>query len=178
MKSINQYIQERLFVKKKTYKYFPTTKEDLKEIIRDHIDEFGYECNLNDIDTSKITDMHGLFSWTSTTGFNGDISEWDVSNVENMEFMFESSEFNGDLSDWDTSNVKNMRGMFESSQFSGENGSISNWDVSKVENMERMFAYNRKFNQDISKWNVSKVTDWGQMFSDCQIKAKYIPKFK
>lgn len=155
-------IQERLIVNKNTrskYKYFPENWIQLKDIIRDHIDEFGYECDLNDIDTSKITDMQALFSYTSTQEFNGDISEWDVSNVENMEYMFESSKFNGDLSKWNTSKVKNMRGMFESSQFSGENGNISNWDVSNVENMARMFAYNRNFNQDISKWNTSKVKE-------------------
>lgn len=28
--------------------------------------------------------------------FNGDISGWDVSNVENMNYMFANSDFNGD----------------------------------------------------------------------------------
>ena len=38
--------------------------------------------------------------------FNGDISKWDVSNVNNMENMFYGSVFNQDISNWDVSNVK------------------------------------------------------------------------
>ena len=30
--------------------------------------------------------------------FNGDISQWNVSNVESMSLMFKYSQFNGDLS--------------------------------------------------------------------------------
>ena len=43
--------------------------------------------------------------------------------------MFSESQFNGDISNWDVSNVTNMIGMFYNSQF---NGDISNWDVSNV----------------------------------------------
>ena len=82
--------------------------------------------------------------------FNGDLSNWDVSNVTNMESIFNSSKFNGDLSNWDVSNVTNMRGMFCNSVFDGD---ISNWDVSNV-----------KVNLNI--------------FYDCPIKEKYKPKFK
>ena len=44
--------------------------------------------------------------------FNGDISKWDVSGVENMEFMFANSKFNRDISKWDVSNVENTKDMF------------------------------------------------------------------
>ena len=49
--------------------------------------------------------------------FNGDISDWDVSNVQNMARMFQDSRFNGDLSNWDVSNVEDMGEMFRKSQF-------------------------------------------------------------
>ena len=70
--------------------------------------------------------------------FNGDISGWDVSRVQNMAVMFSSSQFNGDLSGWDVSNVQNMAVMFSSSQF---NGDLSGWDVSNVQkdDMYNMF---------------------------------------
>ena len=46
--------------------------------------------------------------------FNCDISRWDVSNVERMDFMFNYCEkFNCDLSHWDVSNVTNMANAFE-----------------------------------------------------------------
>jgi surface protein len=34
--------------------------------------------------------------------------------------MFGSSKFNGDISDWDVSRVKNMEGMFDHSKFTGK----------------------------------------------------------
>ena len=41
--------------------------------------------------------------------FNGDISNWDVSNVKRMSQMFRGCRsFNQDISDWDVSNVKDM----------------------------------------------------------------------
>ena len=68
--------------------------------------------------------------------FNADILNWDVSNVKDMNSMFESSEFNGDISNWDISNVKDMMYMFCNSKFDGD---ISQWDVSNVEDMRSMF---------------------------------------
>ena len=80
----------------------PKTKDELKKIIADTIKEQGFNCDLNFIDTSKITDMSYLFY---NVKFNGDISKWDVSKVEDMEGMFFYSKFNGDISKWDVSNV-------------------------------------------------------------------------
>ena len=94
----------------------PKTKDELKKIIEDTIKEQGFKCDLNFIDTSKITDMSYLFY---DTKFNGDISKWNVSNVRNMEGMFEFSRFNKDISKWNVSNVKRMRGMFNHSSLEG-----------------------------------------------------------
>ena len=115
------------------FKYHPKDKNELMELVERLIEERGEDADLNDIDTSEITNMSGLFLYE---GFNGDISQWDVSNVQDMSNMFEGSDFNGDISDWDVRNVKDMTGMFIESSF---NGNISNWDVSKVEDMSSMF---------------------------------------
>ena len=93
MKSLTQFIQEKLVIKKSTakkskiveYNYFPETKKELKAIIKKRIKEEGNEVDLNDIDTSNITDMSSLFE---ETNFNGDISKWNVSKVTDMSFMF------------------------------------------------------------------------------------------
>ena len=129
-------------------------------MIKDRIKKEGNECDLNDIDTSLITDMSSVFLHNPT--FNGDISKWDVSKVTNMRAMFADSKFNGDISEWDVSGVENMRAMFAESEF---NGDISRWDVSNVKDMYKMFA-DSKFNNDISKWNVSNVKDVDNMFAD------------
>ncbi len=99
MKSLTRYIQEKLVIKKSKiidYKYFPKTKKELENIIEQRIKEEGNEVNLNDIDVSKITDMSYLFL---NTDFNGDISNWNVSNVTNMYCMFYNcNKFNKDIS--------------------------------------------------------------------------------
>ena len=92
-----------------TYYCQPKTRKELVDIIKSRISEKGNNCDLNDIDTSLIEDMAGLFD---SSDFNGDISEWDTSNVRDMNSMFASSEFNGDISNWNITNVNDMSLMF------------------------------------------------------------------
>ena len=80
MKTLESHINEALKIGKNLSKFSthscqPKTKEELKEIIKERIDKDGPDCDLNDIDTSLITDMSGLFS---DSVFNGNISYWDV----------------------------------------------------------------------------------------------------
>ena len=138
MKTLKLYITEALHINKntkiQTYNYHPKTKDELKKLVEKLIEERGENADLNDIDTSEITDMSQLFY--SRIKFNGDISDWDTSNVENMEYMFYHSIFNGDISNWDVSNVKSTFGMFMNSKF---NGDISGWNVSNVKDMRSTF---------------------------------------
>ena len=140
---------------KRKFKYHPVTKEELLKLCRDE------SIYLGDIDTSKITDMSGLFKDTLGRDFSG-IEFWDVSNVTDMSRMFSYTSFNQDISSWDVSKVKDMNRMFANTSF---NQDISSWDVSNVENMSYMFT-NSSFNRDISAWNVSNVTNMSYMFSE------------
>ena len=111
MKSINIYIKEALKLGKSRYKYHPQTKEELQEIILKRIKEEGNEVDLNDIDTSNITDMSDLFKYFEK--FNGDISNWDVSNVRDMNYMFYYCvSFNRDISKWNISKLTDTYRMF------------------------------------------------------------------
>lgn len=95
----------------------PQNKSDLKNMIFEEISIYGTNVNLNHIDVSDIDDMSFLFS---SIDFNGDISKWDVSNVKNMAFMFYGSTFNGDISNWDTKSVRSVYHMFYESDFKGQ----------------------------------------------------------
>ena len=110
----------------KTFSAQPKTKKELKDIIKERIEQNGINCDLNDIDVSRVTDMHNLFNRLK---FNGDISQWDVSNVEDMSGMFGTCPFNGDISKWDVSNVEDMSDMFQWSKFDGD---ISGWVVKSI----------------------------------------------
>jgi len=139
------------------FKYQPSNKEELKELIRDE------SIYLGDIDTSAITDMSFLFRSVNRSNFEG-IEIWDVSNVKDMSHMFDrASEFNQDISNWDVSKVENMTTMFKRAiKF---NQPIGKWNVGKVKNMSDMFVQAYNFNQDLSSWNVSNVKDMGGMFA-------------
>ena len=128
MKTLTSHINEALKIGKNlasfsTYSCQPTNKDELKEIIKDRVSKEGFSCDLNDIDTSLITDMSELFA---DSKFNGNISNWDVSNVTNMGWMFAQSVFNGDISNWDISKVTDMSHMFIGAKF---NKDISNWNI-------------------------------------------------
>ena len=151
--SIDDYLQEKLTVNSQTkidiYNYHPTDK-DLIRLIEKLIKQRGQEADLNDIDTSKITDMSQLFELSH---FNGDISKWNVSNVKTMNSMFKRSKFNGNISNWDVSNVEDMDGMFAWSNFDCSNGDISNWEPSKDVTTRNMFIGTPKQKwKNIPKW--------------------------
>lgn len=110
------------------FEHTPKTKTALITAIREEIKRQGSHADLNCIDTSAIKNMRELFNKFKT--FNGDISEWNVSNVTDMADMFNGSDFDGDISKWDVSNVKDMTEMFSHSRFSGD---ISGWNVDNVE---------------------------------------------
>ena len=156
MKQIKIYINEKLHVTKKSfYTCQPKTKEELQKIIIERIKDDGNECDLNDIDVSKITDM----SWL----FNGN------THLNSGNNIFKN--FNGDISLWNVSNVKNMSGMFNfCNQF---NCDISSWNVSHVTDMSLMFNGCYKFNCDISHWNVSNVEDMRNAFVCCPTKPEW-----
>lgn len=128
--------------------YKPKTKEELEKLV-DNLD-----INLGDIDTSDITDMSGLFGNKDREDFSG-IENWNVSNVENMAFLFNRNPFlhkglieyktlfNGDISKWDVLSVENMVDMFEYSEFEGD---ISNWNITEEmrENLDRIGNLRKK----------------------------------
>ena len=205
MKPSNQHILETLIINKDyiEFKITPKSFYKLRKIIEDRYDKLGpgtkkNPIDFNDIDVSNldsfyssftgigifeetnfkyidisdwnvsnVTDMNHMFYGCKNLESVGDISKWDVSNVTNMEFMFCGCKyFNQDLSDWDVSNVTDMGSMFQ--ECISFNKNLSNWDVSNVTNMGFMFCNCESFNQDISCWDVSNVTDMTYMFESCK----------
>ena len=151
----------------------PRSKAELQKEIMTRLDKGVFD--LNGIDISKITDMSFLFQPLRKYDLSKiDISEWNTSNVTNMDSMFSLTNFNQDISNWDTSNVTNMDSMFYCCKFF--NSDLSKWNVSKVENMNSMFYGCEKFNCDLSKWNVSRVDKYmSSMFKGAGMKK--LPKW-
>ena len=192
MKTLNQHIQEKLIINKDYYDNVIVVKsfDELRNIIEQRYEEQGPgteqdPIDFNDIDVSNIDSFYnynkdmGIFDATDFKYI--DISEWDVSNVESMKYMFydcKELESVGDISSWNVSKVTNMNSMFSYCNTLVSVGNISKWNVSNVTNMYSMFYDCKLFNQDLSGWNVSNVTIPYGIFDNCPIKEEYKPKFK
>ena len=166
MKSLNQYIQEKLIINKDYHDNMIAVKsfDELRKIIIDRYYKLGpgtkqNPIDFNDIDVSNLDSFCnkyniGIFEYTRFKYI--DISYWNVSNVKSMGYMFaycEELRSVGDISSWDVSNVTNMSHMFYMCEELKSVVDLSGWDVSNVRNHDIMFLY-------------------------CPIKDEYKPKFK
>ena len=151
------------------FTYTIVDRELLDQMISDNED-------LSRVCITKITDLGWNGDPTNSPLFfqdmsqtnnviNQELSNWDVSNVTNMSYMFYyGSGVEQDFSNWDFSNVTNMMGMFNQSSIIPDS-SINNWDVSNVTNMSYMFEGLFSGNLELSNWDVSNVTDMSGMFA-------------
>ena len=153
------------------------------------------DIDIDDLDTSKVTNMSYMFSHCSAlTDLN--ISSFNTGNVTDMSAMFShcSALTSLNLSSFNTSNVTDMKSMFSncialtSLNLSNFNTSkvtnmsymfgycielltlnISSFDTSNVINMQGMFDFCKNITSlDVSNFNTSKITDMSYMFSECE----------
>jgi surface protein len=121
----------------------------------------GFNADISHWDVSSVTDMNRMF--TQARSFSQDLSAWDVSSVTDMTNMFSGANlFNSDIGQWDVSNVLSMQGMFfEALSF---NQDISGWNTANLQTTRIMFEGAASFNQDISSWDVANVINMEGMF--------------
>ena len=164
MKTLTKYLNEKLVIfpsqvdeklvinkdYKNPYTCAPKSFKELRKIIEDRYDKLGpgtkqKPIDFNDVDVSNIDsfcDKNNIGIFQRSKFEYIDISDWDVSNVECMSYMFykcKQLKSVGDLSNWNVSKVKNMSYMFYACMQLKSVGSLSNWNVSKVKNTFAMF---------------------------------------
>jgi len=94
------------------------------------------------------------------------IEFWDISNLTNTAFMFQScAKFTGDLSNWNMSNVTNAFFMFTTAK--AFNSDVSSWDTSSITNFTYMFANAESFNSDINFDLTSATNNAYGLFTGC-----------
>ncbi|WP_422105442.1 BspA family leucine-rich repeat surface protein [Winogradskyella sp.] len=116
-------------------------------------------------DLSNVTNMERMFQAAGNNidiNLWADISHWDVSHVENMSSLFRESNFNQDISSWTVDSVSDMKRMFQANSQFNQN--ISSWNVGNVTTMYGMFFGASSFDQDLSIWDVSQVQIMRDMF--------------
>ena len=163
--SINSSFEGRKMFKKDMKLNNETIREAVEEWCKDEESTLNNYGDINNWDTSEVTDMSKLFD--NAREFNSPIGNWDVSNVEDMSEMFSGAEsFNQPIGDWDVSNVTDMSDMFSYAE--SFNQPIGEWDASNVSDMTAMFFGAKSFNQPIGDWDVSNVTVMNAMFAEAK----------
>lgn len=138
---------------------------------------------LENIDTSKVTDMQFMFANLRVTSLSG-IDKWDVSNVTDTSYMFyrSTSLTSIDLSGWNTTKLQNTKGMFAGYytpggyRLSAENYpmaiasiDLSGWDAKNLKNISYMF-YRCESLQTVyanDTWNSKSVNNTIDVFNNC-----------
>ena len=131
--------------------------------------QYNFDNNINNItliwNTTPISTKNLFKDCKDITEI--DLSNFDSSQVDNMESMFYkcSNLISLDLSNFNTSSVTSMGGMFyDSSNLISLD--LSNFNTSSVINMGSIFYQCSKLNTlDLSSFNTSSVTTMSSMFS-------------
>jgi trimeric autotransporter adhesin len=83
---------------------------------------------LNTWNTSRMSSLAYMFS--SAVTFRGSISNWDVVKVTSLEAMFTNTGFNGDISAWNVGNVEITNQMFYNNRNFA--GNLSAWNTTNL----------------------------------------------
>eukprot|EP00980_Cylindrotheca_fusiformis_P013425 scaffold3434_cov70-Cylindrotheca_fusiformis.AAC.3 len=92
-----------------------------------------------------------MFCWAEA--FDYPIGNWDVSNVNNTNRMFDGAKALNQylLGSWKVGKVDDMTAMIRSAQNFDQ--PVNDWDVSSVKSMEMMFYGASVFNQSLCGWH-------------------------
>ena len=122
---------------------------------------------LNQVDTSEVTNMCGMF-YSCESLEHLDLSSFNTAKVTDMHLMFSLCYklSSIDLHSFDTSSVTDMCFMF-SLCTSLTSLDLSNFNTAKVTTMYSMFGNNKSLTSlDLSNFDTAKVTDMRNMFSN------------
>ena len=136
---------------------------------------------------SNATSLSGMFqSNQSLVNSNGSIGDWDISNINNITFLFNgANNFNVNISKWDTSSCYSFYWLFKnatsfnqdvSTKYVTANDSPTGsaywaWNTSAVGNIQNAFSNTSSFapasgsNPGIYNWNTSSIVNMKLAFT-------------
>ncbi len=162
--------------------YFNNTGDTAKII---SIDQWGdnpwvsmafafYGCSNLVLNATDVPDLDGvLFTndmFRGCSAFNGDVTDWDMSDVWNMGSMFRDCPlFNQDIRGWNVGSAKEMSAMFKNATSFNQN--LGNWDIKNVsigQTMVDMFAgatlSTMNYDSTLIGWSNNPMVPFGVTF--------------
>ena len=189
MKSLNQYIIEKILINKssKLNKIKVESKDKLQSIIQERYNSNNTFIDLTDIDISELKYLSRIFKRLNKLEVV-DISGWDTSNVRYMNHMFrycaklkniigienldvsKLEDANSmfyccenlaelDLTNWNPISLENMSYMFYLCSNLKIIKNIENWQLPNIKNVSYMFCNCTKLDVDLSKWDLTNIKD-------------------
>lgn len=127
-------------------------------------------------ETLTISVDQGFFGCTNLTCSATDAPL--ITSTSLFDYFRFCTNFNGNIGNWDVSNITNVQRMFDQANAfnNGGSASIGNWDTSNFTQLYQMFESALSFNQDISDWNVQNVISGGR-FMFGKSSANYNPQY-
>lgn len=118
------------------------------------------------LDTSNVTSMSFMFAFQEEIS-DLNLNDWDTSNITDMSGVFYGCfKVKPIVTNWNTSKVTTMAGLFL--QAYEAEPDVSKWDTSKVESMQGMFSNAKSAKPDVSKWDTSKLVDIAFIFDHAE----------
>ena len=171
MKSLNQYIIEKILINKssKFNKIKVESRDHLFSIIQERLNNNKLFIDLTDLDISELDDLSYIFYGLNMEVV--DISGWDTSNIITMENMFSFCNKLKNIigiENLDVSKLQRANAMFYWCKNLVELD-LTNWNPISLENMSNMFGYcsNLKIIKNIENWQLTNIKDVRQMFYKC-----------
>ena len=172
MKSLNQYIIEKILINKssKLNKIKVETKDKLLSIIQERYNNNISFVYLSDIDVSELDDLSSIFDELYEIEVV-DISGWDTSNVIYMNDMFaECTKLKKiiGIENLDVSKLRCANAMFYGCQNLVELD-LTNWNPMSLQRASYMFynCSNLKIIKNIKNWQLPNIKNVRQMFDKC-----------
>ena len=130
------------------------------------------EIDLSNFDTTNVTNMESMFEGCESLKKINFHDTFNTSKVTTMEYMFRNCKNlqEIDLSNFDTKNVENMSYMFSECSSLKKIDCINKLDATNVINMGSMFENCKSLtNIDLSNFKTLKVTNMKSMFYGCTL---------
>ena len=173
MKSLNQYIIEKILINKSSkfiHKIKVETREQLETIILERYNKNKSFIDLTDIDVSELNDLSWIFIMLDNVEVV-DISRWNTSNVTTMGYMFSQcsklKKIIG-IENLDVSKLKNANSMFYMCENLVELD-LTNWNPKLLQKTRYMFygCSNLKIIKNIENWQLPNIKNVSYMFYYC-----------